>query len=254
VRGRKKQTQDWKKVSFAYVDARSNKKLGKRLGAACSYTCEFLVFNGAADEAPVKLKFRYEEIALLDDVAKFLRPAVLEVQSAEEIRRLKDEREYRTFKSVANLRGELVFAAQFGEQRPGLAKKAERAALSKRINSVKEAAAWHECFGYPRIDLSQMLRTLQPPIRRSSCADIRSPVSDFRGLGINSPTLLETFEEQVKKDHLQSTGGWRTCVQQQDEAALAELGLKLRHVEGDGGCLFRAVADQLGWEDHATWQ
>ena len=135
-----------------------------------------------------------------------------------------------------------------------MAKKAERAALSKRINSVKEAAAWHECFGYPRIDLSQMLRTLQPPIRRSSCADIRSPVSDFRGLGINSPTLLETFEEQVKKDHLQSTGGWRTCVQQQDEAALAELGLKLRHVEGDGGCLFRAVADQLGWEDHATWQ
>ncbi|CAE7434588.1 unnamed protein product, partial [Symbiodinium sp. CCMP2456] len=74
--------------------------------------------------------FRYEEIALLDDVAKFLRPAVLEVQSAEEIERLKaanttavgffqsqDEKEYRTFKSVANLmRGELVFAAQFGER------------------------------------------------------------------------------------------------------------------------------------------
>jgi len=131
ARGRKKQTQDWKKVSFAYVDARSNKKLGKRLGAACSYTCEFIVFNGAADEAPVKLKFRYEEIALLDDVAKFLRPAVLEVKSAAEINKFKaanatvvgffksqDEKEYRTFKSVANLmRGELVFVAQLGERR-----------------------------------------------------------------------------------------------------------------------------------------
>ncbi|CAJ1343381.1 unnamed protein product, partial [Effrenium voratum] len=124
---RRKKAKEWKKVTFAYLDARENKRLARQWEVTCSHNCEYLVFN--EDEEPARIKSQFEEAKLLEELRRFLSPAVTEV-SQKEADRLKasnvtalffgskDQKEYLMFKRAANrMRGELAFAAVFGEGR-----------------------------------------------------------------------------------------------------------------------------------------
>ncbi|CAL1150919.1 unnamed protein product, partial [Cladocopium goreaui] len=126
-----KKNPEWKKVAFAYLDARENKPLARELAVTCSYNCEYLIFNGSPEEEPARIKSQHEESKLLTEIERFLGPAVREVTSSE-VQDLqvsngtsavgyfssKDQKEFRSFRAVAHqMRGELVFAASFTEGR-----------------------------------------------------------------------------------------------------------------------------------------
>eukprot|EP00747_Dinoflagellata_sp_TGD_P186490 gnl/TRDRNA2_/TRDRNA2_43527_c0_seq1.p1 gnl/TRDRNA2_/TRDRNA2_43527_c0~~gnl/TRDRNA2_/TRDRNA2_43527_c0_seq1.p1 ORF type:complete len:711 (+),score=201.64 gnl/TRDRNA2_/TRDRNA2_43527_c0_seq1:37-2169(+) len=118
----------WKKVTFAVIDAREERTLARWLGAKCDYTCEYKVLTEPG-EPPVNMKTKFSEDELLKDVAKFTKEAVQVLKSEDELASIKsvnttcfggfkseDSSEYKIFKRVAGqMRGDLVFAAKFGE-------------------------------------------------------------------------------------------------------------------------------------------
>lgn len=120
----------WKKVAFAVLDARDERKLGKKLGAKCDFNCEYRVYT-AKDEEPLPLKAKYTDTELLSAVGPFLAPAVQIIESDSELAALKElnttclgsfvspaSPKFMLFKRVAGLmRGEFVFAARFGEDK-----------------------------------------------------------------------------------------------------------------------------------------
>mmetsp|Transcript_16651 Transcript_16651/g.45486 ORF Transcript_16651/g.45486 Transcript_16651/m.45486 type:complete len:716 (-) Transcript_16651:107-2254(-) len=119
-----------KRVSFAVLDALEERQLARRLGAKCDYSCEYAVFTGV-DEEPVTIKAQYSEDQLLGDLKKFLTPAVTVLSAAKEVVPMREKNttcfgafaseaspKYALFKKVAGLlRGKLVFAATFGEDK-----------------------------------------------------------------------------------------------------------------------------------------
>jgi len=121
----------WKKFAFAVLDAREERKLARELGAQCDYSCEYRVFTGPKED-PAPLKAQWSETELLSNLAKFLLPAVQVLKDLGEAAPLKETNttcigrftseaslEFALFKKVAGLmRGELVFAAAFGETAP----------------------------------------------------------------------------------------------------------------------------------------
>lgn len=131
ARGKKKSGAAWKKVVFAYTDVRNNKQLGRRLATKCDSNCEYHVFSGSPREEPVKFKSKYEEKAILEDIEKFLRPAVEILKTPVDALKFKeknltvigsfaseDSKDYKLYKNVANrMRGEMVFTAAFADQR-----------------------------------------------------------------------------------------------------------------------------------------
>lgn len=131
AKARGKKDKAWKKVAFGVVDAREEKKLGKELGAKCDESCEYLVYTGPKEE-PLTLKSTWAEQELIESLEKFLGPAyqVLKERSEVEPLREKDATclgkfaseaspEFTLFKRVAGwMRGELAFAAIFGETAP----------------------------------------------------------------------------------------------------------------------------------------
>mmetsp|Transcript_81492 Transcript_81492/g.264001 ORF Transcript_81492/g.264001 Transcript_81492/m.264001 type:complete len:684 (+) Transcript_81492:75-2126(+) len=124
-----KKDKSWKKVAFAVLDAREQRKLARTLGAKCDFTCDFKVYTEKGEE-PVVMKSKWSETELLADVTKFLSPAVQVLKSPEEAAPLKEKNttcvgqfaseadpKYALFKRVASImRGELVFAASFGAE------------------------------------------------------------------------------------------------------------------------------------------
>lgn len=128
---RSKKRKEWKKVRFGFLDARENKRLARKLHVSCSYSCEYLIFSGSAEEEPARIKSQFEDAKLLDDIERFLSPAVMEFASPEEAAKSKasnataigyfsskDQKEFLSYRGVANrMRGELLFAATFGQQR-----------------------------------------------------------------------------------------------------------------------------------------
>jgi len=121
----------WKKVAFAFLDARENKHSARRLAVTCTYSCEYFIFSGSPQEDPAKMKSQYQEQKLLAEIERFVGPAVQEFTSSEEMEKLKasnvtavgyfsskEQNEFRSFRTVANqMRGELVFAAMFEKPR-----------------------------------------------------------------------------------------------------------------------------------------
>jgi len=118
-------------VAFAVIDAREERYLARWLGAKCDYTCEYKVFAEPGEE-PLTMKSKWSEEELLRDVVKYLTPAVRVLNESKEADTLKEKNttcvgsfvsqaspKYALFKRVAGLmRGELVFAAAFGEDKP----------------------------------------------------------------------------------------------------------------------------------------
>uniref|UniRef100_A0A7S4SQE6 CS domain-containing protein n=1 Tax=Alexandrium monilatum TaxID=311494 RepID=A0A7S4SQE6_9DINO len=125
-----KKDKSWKKIAFAVVDAREQRKLGRQLGAKCEFTCDYRVYTEKGED-PVTIKSKWSDTELLNDVFKYLRPAVEVVKTPDDVAPLKaknttcyggfasdSDSKYLLFKKVAGLmRGELVFAASFGEER-----------------------------------------------------------------------------------------------------------------------------------------
>lgn len=130
AKAKAKQDKSWKNVAFGVVDAREERELARTLGAKCDLICEYRVFT-AVGEDPAKLKSKWNDAELLGDVVKYLSPAVTVLQTEADVAAAKDNNttcvgsfasedspKYRLFKRVAGLmRGELVFAATFGEER-----------------------------------------------------------------------------------------------------------------------------------------
>merc|ERR1712232_862771 len=125
-----KKDKAWKKVAFAVIDARENRKLDRRFGAKCDYNCEYSVLE--PKEEPIKMKSKWSEDELLNEVKKYLGPAVTLVKSSDEVEAKKATNTtalgsfkseasaaYGRYKRVASLmRGQMVFAAMLGEERP----------------------------------------------------------------------------------------------------------------------------------------
>lgn len=121
----------WKKVAFAVLDAREERRLAKEMGAKCDNTCQYRVFTGPKME-PSTLKAELNEIELLEQLEKYLVPAYQVLNAESEVEPLKEKSttclgrfaseadpEFIVFKRVAGLiRGELVFAAAFGMTGP----------------------------------------------------------------------------------------------------------------------------------------
>merc|ERR1712232_865002 len=125
-----KKDKAWKKVAFAVIDARENRKLDRRFGAKCDYNCEYSVLE--PKEEPIKMKSKWSEDELLNEVKKYLGPAVTLVKSSDDVEAKKATNTtalgsfkseasaaYGRYKRVASLmRGQMVFAAMLGEERP----------------------------------------------------------------------------------------------------------------------------------------
>lgn len=125
-----KKTKDWKKLAFAVVDAREQRTLARQLGARCDYNCEYKVFTEPSED-PVPVKAKWADNDLLDELSKFLKPAVQVVKSFDDVAPLREgnttchggfasnaDPKYLLFRRVAGLmRGELMFSATFGEER-----------------------------------------------------------------------------------------------------------------------------------------
>eukprot|EP00418_Pyrodinium_bahamense_P051959 CAMPEP_0179179576 /NCGR_PEP_ID=MMETSP0796-20121207/88878_1 /TAXON_ID=73915 /ORGANISM="Pyrodinium bahamense, Strain pbaha01" /LENGTH=685 /DNA_ID=CAMNT_0020883245 /DNA_START=1 /DNA_END=2058 /DNA_ORIENTATION=+ len=125
-----KKDKAWKGVAFAVVDAREQRKLARWLGAKCDYNCEYRVFSEPGEE-PVTMKSKWSETELLNEVSKYLSPAVQVLKAPDEALPIKEKNttciagfaseadpKYRLYKKVAGLmRGELVFTATFGEEK-----------------------------------------------------------------------------------------------------------------------------------------
>jgi len=120
----------WKKLGFFVLDAREHRNMARWLGARCDNSCEYRIFSDT-DVEPTIVQAKWEATQLSDELAKFLDPAVHILKTQEEIQTLKEAAtvvsgsfsaetspRYTLFKKVAGLlRGELTFAATFGEDR-----------------------------------------------------------------------------------------------------------------------------------------
>lgn len=121
-----KKDKQWKKVAFAVLDAREERKLARELGAKCDHSCEYRVFTGPTEE-PAIFKAQWSDLELLNQLTKYLHPAVQVLKDASEVEAIKSTNttclgmftsdsspEYAIFKKVAGtMRGELIFAAVF---------------------------------------------------------------------------------------------------------------------------------------------
>jgi len=121
----------WKKVAFGVADAREERDLARRFGAKCDYDCEYKIVSDPRDEA-ISLKASWSDEELLKSLQKYLTPAVQVVKSAKELESTKlvnstvlggfaseSDPKYSVFRRVANLmRGEAVFAAEIGAEKP----------------------------------------------------------------------------------------------------------------------------------------
>jgi len=121
----------WKKVAFAVLDAREERKLARDLGAKCDYTCEYRVYTDPKEE-PETLKAQWSETELLSHLEKRLTPAVQILKDPSEAAPLKQTNttclgrfaseaspEFAIYKKVARLmRGQAIFAATSGEAAP----------------------------------------------------------------------------------------------------------------------------------------
>lgn len=124
---RSKKEPKWKNVAFAVIDAREERKLARRFGASCEgYSPKYQVFTGVGED-PVTIDGKYNEDDVLKEAVKFTSPAIQVIKSAADLEPFKENTtitgffaseasaEYKPFKKAANtLRGEMVFAAQFG--------------------------------------------------------------------------------------------------------------------------------------------
>jgi thiol-disulfide isomerase/thioredoxin len=130
-RGKGRKDVRYKSVGFAVLDAREERQLARTLEAKCDHTCTYKAYTGP-DEDPVPVKSQWNEISLSKEIHKFLDPAVQVMKDAGEVEAYKKKNttcmgkfasdtspEYRLFKKIAGLmRGDLVFAAVFGESAP----------------------------------------------------------------------------------------------------------------------------------------
>jgi thiol-disulfide isomerase/thioredoxin len=130
AKSKAKKEPTWKKAVFAVLDAREERSIARKLGAKCDYTCEYQVYAEGPGYDSVPMKSKWSETDLLSEVVKYLSPAVEMLKSAGEAGSLKEKNttcvglfssdtsaKYKLFKKIAGMmRGDLVFAAAFGEE------------------------------------------------------------------------------------------------------------------------------------------
>jgi len=133
AKSRGKKDDRWKKVAFTVLDAREERKLAKEIGAKCEMSCEYKVFTDPTEE-PSIMKSKWSDNELLNEVQKFLNPAVVVLQSGDHVNEMKERNvtcfgrfasdsspEYALFRRVAHMmRGELFFAVVFGAASPAV--------------------------------------------------------------------------------------------------------------------------------------
>lgn len=133
AKSRSKKQKKWKDVVFTVLDAREERGLAKELGAKCDMSCEYKVFTDPTEE-PEVLKSKWSDAELLNEVHRFMNPAIVVLQSEADVNQMKEKNttcfgrfgsesspEYALFRRVAHMmRGDLFFAVVFGSASPAV--------------------------------------------------------------------------------------------------------------------------------------